>query len=267
MTRRQRLVALLRKEWLDLRRNPGALVPVALVSAMALILPFFIVFGIPAWTGEPLRADRDLAQVSRMIRIPPGLADNGRVQYFLLQQFLLLFLLTPITGAMALAAHSVVGEKQARTLEPLLATPTTTVELLLGKVIGALWPSLAMTVTCLAIFFAGIARFADSGVATAMLDARAAVLLLVVAPAASLVALQAAILVSSRVNDARTAQQVGVLIIVPLTGLLVAQFAGLFWLTNSVMLLVGLGLFAVWLALLALSVVLFQREAILTRWR
>ena len=39
------------------------------------------------------------------------------------------------------AAHAVVGEKQARTLEPLLATPITTVELLVAKVLGALVPT------------------------------------------------------------------------------------------------------------------------------
>ena len=51
----------------------------------------------------------------------------------------------PITGAMALAAHAIVGEKQARTLEPLLATPITTTELLVAKVLGALVPTLAIS--------------------------------------------------------------------------------------------------------------------------
>ena len=35
---------------------------------------------------------------------------------------------------MSVAAHSVIGEKQARTLEPLLATPLKTSELLAAKV-------------------------------------------------------------------------------------------------------------------------------------
>ena len=63
---------------------------------------------------------------------------DARVQLFIFQQFLIVFLLMPITGAMALAAHAIVGEKQARTLEPLLATPITTGELLVAKVLGAL---------------------------------------------------------------------------------------------------------------------------------
>ena len=53
---------------------------------------------------------------------------------------------------MALAAHAIVGEKQARTLEPLLATPLTTLELLMAKVLGALLPTLAISLVGLALY-------------------------------------------------------------------------------------------------------------------
>ena len=92
-------------------------------------------------------------------------------------------------------------------------------------------------------------------------------LALAVGPAAGLVALQAAIVVSSRVNDARTAQQAGVLLIVPLTGLLIAQFFGSSWLTTGALVVVTVGLVMLWLLLVALSAALFRRETILTRWR
>jgi ABC-2 type transport system permease protein len=263
----QRILVLLRKEWLDLRRNYGALAPIALVTLLAMVLPFVVTFGIPAWTGERLAGDSDLVRLGGRSGAPDWLSEEGRVQYFLLQQFLLLFLLTPITGAMALAAHAIVGEKQARTLEPLLATPISTVELLVAKVLGALLPSLAMSAATLVLYLAGIAWLGEPRVAAAMLNGRTAVLAGWVGPTASLVSLQAAILVSSRVNDARTAQQVGVLIIVPLTGLVVAQFAGAVWVTSAALGLLGFGLLALWLILVLASVVMFKREAILTRWR
>jgi len=81
------------------------------------------------------------------------------------------------------------------------------------------------------------------------------------------VSLQAAILISSRVNDARTAQQFGVMIIVPLSALLVAQFMGAVWLSATALGLIGLGLFGGWMLLTLLSVAMFERESILTRWR
>src|SRR5262249_19583104 len=137
--------ALVRKELLDIARNRTVLVPVVLVTAATLFLPFFMSHGIPAMTGRELSGDRSLARISAGAGVHPELTSAGQIQFFLYQQFLLLFLLTPITGAMALAAPSIVGEKQSRTLEPLLATPITTIELLVAKVLGALLPTLAIT--------------------------------------------------------------------------------------------------------------------------
>jgi ABC-2 type transport system permease protein len=262
-----RVRAILAKEFLDIARNRGALVPVAIVTLVSLALPFVLVLGIPRMTGEALASDADLVHVSAVAGLNPQLSAEGQIQFFLFQQFLMLFLLTPITGAMALAAHSVVGEKQARTLEPLLATPISTVELLIAKVLGALLPTLAISVIGLVIYFAGIVWLGEAGVARSMATARTALLVGAIGPAAALVSLQAAIVVSSRVNDARTAQQFGVLIIIPLTALLVAQFTGTLWLSTAMLSAIGIGLLAAWVVLTLVSAALFDRETILTRWR
>jgi ABC-2 type transport system permease protein len=259
--------ALARRELLDLTRNWAALVPVAAVTILALALPFLIAIAIPRLTGLPLANDGDLARASLMIRARGALSGEGQIQLFLFQQFLLLFLVIPVTGAMAIAAHSIVGEKQARTLEPLLATPVTTVELLVAKVVGALVPTAAIAAAGLLLYFGGIAWLAEPGVARSMASMRTAVLIVLVGPGAALVSLQTAIVVSSRVNDARTAQQFGVLIILPLSALLVAQFIGRLWLSASALAMIAAGLFAVWLILIAISAALFDRETILTRWR
>jgi ABC-2 type transport system permease protein len=261
------LTALLRKELLDLSRNRGALLPVAIVALVALLLPFGVTITIPAVTGQHLGDDSDLLRVSAAVGAHEELTRDGRVQLFLFQQFLMFFLITPITGAMALAAHSVIGEKQARTLEPLLATPVTTVELLVAKVLGALLPTLAVSTGALVIYLGAIAAVGAPGVMTGLLTGRTLVLLLLVGPTAALVSLQGALLISSRVNDARTAQQFGVFIILPLTGLLVAQFTGIVWLTTSTLTLVAAGLAVLWVCLTLLSAIVFDRESILIRWR
>ncbi|PYR01320.1 MAG: hypothetical protein DMF97_07975 [Acidobacteria bacterium] len=262
-----RIQALVIREFLDLSRNRMALMPVVIVTVLALGLPFFIAIAIPRMTGQPLANDSDLAKVSLVLGLRDDLSGEARIQLFLFQQFLMLFMLIPVTGAMALAAHSVVGEKQARTLEPLLATPITTFELLVAKVLGALLPTLAIAAAGLGLYFGGIVLLAAAGVARAMANARTAVLVALVGPAAALVALQTAIVISSRVNDPRTAQQFGVLIIVPLSALLVAQFIGTLWLSPAALALIGGGLTAVWMLLTVVSVALFDRETILTRWR
>jgi ABC-2 type transport system permease protein len=262
-----RIRALIGKEFLDLARNRMALLPVVIVTVLALGLPFIIAIAIPRMTGDPLANDSDLAKVSFILGAHDELSGEARIQLFLFQQFLMLFMIIPITGAMALAAHSVVGEKQARTLEPLLATPITTFELLVAKVLGALLPTLLIAIIGLVLYFGGMVMLAEPGVVRAMATGRTAVLIALVGPAAALVSLQAAIVISSRVNDPRTAQQFGALIIIPLSALLVAQFLGTVWLSPGVLALIAAGLFAAWVLFTLVSIALFDRETVLTRWR
>jgi ABC-2 type transport system permease protein len=264
-----RLRALVFKELLEVARNRGALLPVGIMAIMSIVLPFTLAVIVPAISGHRLSEDRDLVRVSLVGATAGGhaLSGDASIQLFLFQEFLMVFLLMPITGAMSLAAHAIIGEKQARTLEPLLATPITTAELLVAKVIGALAPTLAISAAGLLVYFGAMALFAEPGVMRAMMVPRTAILIGCIGPAAALVSLQLAIVISSRVNDARTAQQFGVLIIIPLAGVLVAQFSGSLWLSATALGLIGLGLIGVWLLLTACSVALFDRETILTRWR
>jgi ABC-2 type transport system permease protein len=263
----RRLATLFRKEVLDLMRNRAALAPVVIAAGFALLMPFSITVLVPALSHQPLGADSELASLSRVVDGRAALSDNARVQLFLFQQFLLVFLLMPITGAMSLAAHAIVGEKQARTLEPLLATPVTTLELLVAKVLGSLLPTLVISACALVLYLAGIALTADAGVARAMLTLRTLLLVGEVGPLAALVSLQFAVVISSRVNDARTAQQFGVFVVIPVTVLLVAQFSGALWLSAAALATIALGMVIVWLILAIISVRVFDRETILTRWR
>jgi len=112
----RRIRTLLGKEFLDLARNKTALVPVVIVTLMSLALPFGIAVAVPALTGRGLGEDADLVRVSAAAGASDALSADGRVQLFLFQQFLMMFLLTPITGAMAPAAHAGHGENQSAPL-------------------------------------------------------------------------------------------------------------------------------------------------------
>ena len=262
-----RIRALLTKEFLDLARNRAALIPVVIMMLVSLTMPFFVLLILPAITGRSIETDRALSQVS-MVADPNGvLTEANRVVFFLFQQFLILFLLTPVVGAMSLASHAVVGEKQNRTLEPLLATPMTTIELLVAKVLGALLPALGISYAGLVLYFGGVWLFEPAAIFRMLMTARTFALVLVDGPIAALVSLQAAIVISSRVNDPRTAQQFGALIVVPLTMVFIGQLTGSLWLSAPMLVLTGLALAIVWGLLLLFTVALFERESILTRWR
>jgi ABC-2 type transport system permease protein len=261
-----RIRAMLRKELLDLARNRAALLPVVIATVVSLLIPFFVIVMLPAMTGRSLAGDPALELASRSGQATDVPAQI-RVPVFLFQQFLILFMLTPITGAMSLAAHAVVGEKQNRTLEPLLATPLTTIELLVAKVAGALLPTFAISLAGLILYILGIVLWDPRTAIAAILTGRTLVLAMLVGPAAALVSLQSAIVISSRVNDPRTAQQFGVLIVVPLTLVFVGQLVGALWLPVWLLVLIALGMLVAWVLLTLFTVALFDRETILTRWR
>ena len=266
----KRVRALLGKELSDLRVNPALFLPAALTGVVSILLPFFVAIIVPAVAGERLSDSSDFEIALDMYRRQPalrGLSAEGAIQGWIFQQFLILLVLTPVAGSMSVAAYSVIGEKQARTLEPLLATPLTTIELLAAKVLGAFVPALSLTIACFALYVAGVVAFAEAGVYRALLAPASLAIVFVLGPLAALVALQLAVCVSSRVNDVRSAQQIGALVVLPIAGLLVMQLTGTFRLTPPVIGIVAATLILLNAGLLALGVVLFDRESILTRWK
>lgn len=265
-----RMLALLGKDLADLRQNRAVFVPAILTGVISIFLPFFVAVIVPAFAGERLSDSSDFQIAVEMYRNQPTLRDldpEGAIQAWIFQQFLILLVLSPVAGSMSVAAFSVIGEKQARTLEPLLATPLTTFELLAAKVLAALLPALALTIGCFAIYVAGAALFAQPGVFRALLMPASLAVIFLLGPLAALVALQLAVCVSSRVNDARSAQQIGALVILPIAAVLVAQLTGNVRLTTPVIASASLALGGVNAALMLLGIRLFDRESILTRWR
>ena len=262
--------ALLGKELSDLRTNPALFMPAALTGFVSILLPFFVAIIVPALAGERLSDSSDFQIALDVYREQPALRDltaEGAIQGWIFQQFLILLVLTPVAGSMSAAAYSVIGEKQARTLEPLLATPLTTIELLTAKVLGAFIPAVSLSIGCFALYFAGVLAFAEPGVHHALLAPRSLAIVFILGPLAALLALQLAVCVSSRVNDVRSAQQIGALVVLPIAGLLVVQLTGSFQLTLPTIGLVAVALAVLYAGLLALGVALFDRESILTRWK
>ena len=140
-----RIRAVLAKELADLRKNPALFAPALLTGFISILLPFFVAILVPYFADERLSDSSDFEVALELYKDQPSmraLDPEGAIQAWIFQQFLILLVLTPVAGSMSLAAYSVIGEKAARTLEPLLATPITTFELLSAKVLGALLPAL-----------------------------------------------------------------------------------------------------------------------------
>jgi ABC-2 type transport system permease protein len=86
-------------------------------------------------------------------------------------------------------------------------------------------------------------------------------------PLLAVLSVNFSIMVSSRVNDPRVAEQLSAVVILPILAIFFGQIAGLFILNSTLILIMCLVLFLVDLLMIFLSVRLFQRETILTRWK
>jgi ABC-2 type transport system permease protein len=173
----------------------------------------------------------------------------------------------PLIIPMTVAAFSIIGEKESRSLEPLLATPVKTGELLLGKSIAAVVPAILATWLAYAIFFVGAGLIMPPKVYGALLNPMWIIAVTVLAPLLSLLSVSLGVLISSRVNDTRVAQQIGGALVIPVIVLGLAQTAG-FILLNAYTFMLGALIIALFDAgVLFFSTKLFQRETILTRWK
>jgi ABC-2 type transport system permease protein len=83
----------------------------------------------------------------------------------------------------------------------------------------------------------------------------------------AIVAVNLGVLISSRVNDTRVAQQVGGMLVLPLVGVGIAQTAGVILYDLRMFVLAAVVLVALDVLILVATVRLFQRETILTRWK
>jgi ABC-2 type transport system permease protein len=266
-----RITALARKDALELMRNPGAIIPAVLMVFGSLFPAFLVIVITPRLVGRTLEESGEFAEeaarAAGMIPDLAGLSGNALVQTFLFHQFAVLLLLVPIVSAMALATHAVIGEKQAKALEPLLATPISTFELLAAKTLTPFLFALALTWSAVALYVAGAIVFGEPGVWRSVAGPRLFLMFVMLGPLVELASLQLSVIVSSRASDPRSAQQLTGLLILPLTAAFVAQLMGIIVIGAAALIVTAFGCVILNAVLLWVGVQVFERESILTRWR
>jgi len=169
---------------------------------------------------------------------------------------------------LSIASYSIVGEKIEKSLEPLLATPLTDGEILLGKAIAALLPTLVAMYAGATVFMFGVdaVTFGSLGY-NYFPNWTFGVLLLVLVPVAVVMSVLYSIIVSSRVNDVRSANSYGILIFLPLLLIYFASEIHIISLDINGLLIIAGTLSAIDIALYFVSTAAFQRDEILTKWK
>lgn len=168
-----------------------------------------------------------------------------------------------------IASYSIVGEKVEKSMEPLLATPTTDGEILLGKGLAAFVPAVAAVLGTSALFM-GLCDALTVGTLGHYYfpNLGSGVVLFLMVPLGVVVSVEWNVLVSSRVSDVRIAQQLGSLMLLPYAGIYVGGELNLIPLGNTNNLLTIAAVLALVCLLMLYAVqATFQREVILTRWK
>jgi len=252
------------KVWLVLQKELRELLPQRVLLFSVSFIPLVLVVLSGFFLVYPLRGVR-LPVAASDPRLA-GMSPMEIQQAFMGMEFRIILLFQSLIIPAVIAAYSIVGEKNNRTLEPLLAAPVRTWQLLFAKSLAALLPAIAVTWISGGIFIGEVAGLTSPAVSAMVITPGWLTTLILTVPVMVLVPIALAVMVSSRVTDPRSASQLSSLVFILL--LLVLEISGSALVMISVTeALVATAVFAaLGAALLSIATRLFQREAILTRW-
>lgn len=256
------------KEWSEVFRNRMVLYTMIFMPLIFTALPLVMLY----FTGQGMGSTGSLSTADVPTQFlsacSPDMSGGECMQIYIMNEFLLMFMMIPVIIPVTIAAYSIVGEKTTHSLEPLLATPITTFELLAGKSLAAALPAILVGWGSFGLFLIGLPILGVSKAVISYITGPTWLLAVLVAgPLMAIASVNFAIFISSRVNDPRVAEQISALLVVPILGLVFAQLAGLIVINVLVMLSFIGGMALLDVGLIYLGASIFQRENILTRWK
>lgn len=237
----RRIKVILMKEWRESLRNK-------MILFGAIFLPLFMV-----------GAATMMVYQGREIDVPGA-------QIALFNMALMYFLILPAVIPLAIAAYSIIGEKEQGSLEPLLATPISDLELFLGKALASVIPALVLTWGGFGLFLVVSALFIG-GIPPHVLTPPWIAAIFGLSPLLSLFSVGVTMLVSSRASDTRAAYQISSLAILPGIVPLIIYSSKKTLVSLWLVGVEGLVLLAASSIVLYFAIRVFSREQILTRWK
>ena len=248
------------------------------VMAPMIILPVILTVLIPATVTlvpDSMNGSSDADLMDSMIpNLPDAIRemlsaypDGLQMTYIMLVYFFApFFLIIPLMVSGVIASDSFAGEKERKTIEALLAAPFTDSELLMGKILVAFAPSMGVTLLGFTLYTVMVDALTVGRFGFLLLpNLTWLVMILCLAPAASLLGIGATVIISSRVKGFREAQQLSALLVVPVLVLLLGQASGFLIMGPTVLLMLTVVVLVVDAALFGVGVSLFNRERIISQ--
>lgn len=199
----------------------------------------------------------------RLQKEPP----NRQALWYTVTMMMGYLFIFPIALSLSLGAATIIGEKQDGTLEPLLATPVRTGELLFAKTLFAAAPGIFVTWASYGVQLLSASTILPGRMVLAIFASPPWLLaMFVLTPILAAMTTLGLVMLSAWVTDQRSAQQFGALLVLPVTGAVLTVMLGLVRLESLLVWAIPPSLL-VCAFLLRMAVRVFRRDTILTRWR
>lgn len=263
--------ALAEKDLRVVLRTRLVVVPMIVVPLLLLVLLPGVLILVPQLVSGAAAAE-EIGEL--LVHLPPQLAARFQgytpvqmaIAYIAGYLWAPLFLIVPIMVAGGVAADSFAGERERKTLESLLHTPLSDLELFAGKVAAAWVLALAVALGSFFLYALTVNLAAWPAMGRVFFP-NATWLLLVawVTPPVALLGLGVVVIVSARVATAHEAFQAGGLVVLPVAMLVLGQFSGVLFFGPALVLGLGGVLWAVALLVLRAGFRRFRRRVFVSR--
>lgn len=268
------VLTIARKDWLEVRQNKAAWIPMLIVPAIfVVILPLIFTVVLPGINVSPedvMNSDADIAYFIE--KMPPQLGQyvdlqnpmQSMIVVMLGIMFAPMFLIMPLMFASTIAAESFAGERERKTMEALLYTPASDADLFVGKLVAAAVPSIGITWISFLIYtvilnlvpYAYFQRFWFPLPTWWPL-------IFWITPALAILSIAVTVLISARVQSFQGAYQLSSSLVILVVALFAGQLSGFLYLSVGIELLLGAVFWVVAFFLVYLAVQTFNRESLI----
>lgn len=257
------MLAIIKKDIRGVTSNRRLFVPLLVVPlVLTIIVPsiFILVTHYVPEETEDFQKLLDQMQIGQL---------NGSLEMAVIHLVLnyilpIFFLLIPIMSASIMSASAFVGEKEKRTLETLLYCPLSLKQIFQAKVLASFLLSMFVSITSFIVMFIVLETEIFFVMNSVILpEVKWLLILVLVSPAISLIAITLMVRVSAKAQSVEDAQQSAVFLILPILFLIIGQFTGILLINAWILLGIGILCLGIACALFRQSLRNFKYEMIL----
>jgi len=267
------ILAITRKDLKVAVQNKGVILPLIILPLILFVVIPWVIAYAPTLAKSTGTSLNNMGEI--LGRMPAGLLhelggytpDQQLTVFALVYMLAPMFLIMPLMVSAILAADSFAGEKERKTLEALLYTPTTDRELFFAKLFGPWSAAIVVTLMSFVIYAIMVNAAGWQSIGRIFFPNWMWIALaLWVTPAVAGLGLVVMVFASARAQGFQDAYQTGSMVVLPVILLMVGQISGVMYFSLGVVMIVGLVIWLIDAVLLWFASKGFRRNELMTKF-